>query len=424
MYENKLRGKGWIFADTGGHVIVFFKNMLLKDRRKHCVGISDECIVVYNTIYNGNGFCEDGTEVKSWQLIGFVSEQGIEIDNILRNEVDLEDVNNPFEYYKEHFKSMKEWFSEVQMAELLLAYKTYTDEDQLDASCDTPDTRENMLKRIGNLRKDINASLKEAKSSGDVGLISEFTKEIKLLDWVMGDEKTETPNDSKEILNFLLKRNNSDEPAVTWALDECNKYRLSNKEKIGILNELLSRSREDLFEAIRQGEGGYIETDNKRIITLQWAMAELSKQSISILGIPLQRIRNMQYFIENLESMCITEGDAVILLNSMNYDNDSNQLIKNAIVKYFEGPEKYRLFERNFFLRRISIEEAKKLFGVVDIYRLYDDGTEGILESKEEIETADALGVEINYIIDSDGENESTSPKLGVGINNCFKVQL
>lgn len=124
--KEELESKNWVIAQTGGNCIVFFKDMVLKNGNVLCVGLTDECIVIYNTLYGDVNFGESENEMTYWSLCNFVSEGGQEIIDILLDD-SLRFEVNPFEYYKVHFASIPEFFTKEQMTELILAYKLFTE---------------------------------------------------------------------------------------------------------------------------------------------------------------------------------------------------------------------------------------------------------------------------------------------------------
>lgn len=108
------------------------------------------------------------------------------------------------------------------------------------------------------------------------------------------------------------------------------------------------------------------------------------------------KVRAIQDFISELTSLDLTKEDALQRLTQRGFDPETLKITQIAVEEYFKGIEAYRVYDRSFFLKEITKREAELLFTAdKEVYELYDDGTEGLIESREHFDEAEVYGVSI-----------------------------
>ncbi len=124
-YREQLKNINWEYCNTGGNVIVLFKDMPLNDGITRCVGVNDECVVIYNTLLNDENFGEnEDSQLAWWPLSDFIV-NGKVVDDFLWDESYVNILDNPFKYYREQFLTIGDYFNEGQLEELIHVYKLY-----------------------------------------------------------------------------------------------------------------------------------------------------------------------------------------------------------------------------------------------------------------------------------------------------------
>lgn len=62
---------------------------------------------------------------------------------------------------------------------------------------------------------------------------------------------------------------------------------------------------------------------------------------------------------------------------------------------------KMKRMDDGFVWKILTKEEARVLYGTMEVYKLYDDGSEGLVESEEEIEShGGQFGIEVGFAVE------------------------
>ena len=126
MNFDDLKKLGWTWFNSGGNCILFAKDIILKDGEQGCIMLNDETLGIYNTSVDKLTFDDDNNMIKYWNLCNFESKHGQHIEDMSKSECLMYDVEG-FDYYKEHFHDIKQYFEDKQLREIEKALNFYNE---------------------------------------------------------------------------------------------------------------------------------------------------------------------------------------------------------------------------------------------------------------------------------------------------------